>query len=558
MVSFYGDYDTTETVVIPFNSFTSDDPSASVTLTNLANTDIYIYKDGSLTQRTSSAGVAVDVDVDGIAGNHWVTIDLSDNTDAGFYVAGSRYQARMEGVTIDGAQINAWIGAWSVGCTLRPATAGRTVVVDAAGLVDANTVKSGPTGSGTAQTANDNGADINAILVDTGTTLDGRIPAALVSGRMSSDAVAISGDTTAADNLEAILDGTGIASDVDIQMRSLTITNDAGIGVAITGTTAGLDVNGTAGIGVDVDGTTHGVTADGANGNGLGATGGTNGHGIAATGQGSGKGLSAIAVGTGDGIFAQGGITSGSGGNFVGQGTNATGMACTGTGTEDGIKATGGATGRGLHALGGATSGAGVYAAAQNNNDAGMELVKNGTGSDLDAQLDLDDTKGTIDEAQLGADCITSSKIADDAISSEHLNTGAFTADAFAADALIAATFATGAFTADAFAANALAAATFAASSLDGKGDWNTTVPDAAGTAPTANEINAEVVDALQTDTPVDGKTITAALQIIAAACAGKISGAGTGTEVFVGLDAATTRATVTVDASGNRTAVSY
>ena len=84
------------------------------------------------------------------------------------------------------------------------------------------------------------------------------------------------------------------------------------------------------------------------------------------------------------------------------------------------------------------------------------------------------------DQMNLAADAITAAKIANDAISSEHLNTGALTADAFAADALVAATFATGALTADAFAANALVAATFAASSLDGKGDWNTTTPPTA------------------------------------------------------------------------------
>lgn len=50
-------------------------------------------------------------------------------------------------------------------------------------------------------------ASIDAIEVDTGTTLDGRIPAALVGGKMDSDATAISGDTTAADRLEAMMDG---------------------------------------------------------------------------------------------------------------------------------------------------------------------------------------------------------------------------------------------------------------------------------------------------------------------------------------------------------------
>lgn len=43
---------------------------------------------------------------------------------------------------------------------LNPATAGRTLVVDSAGLADANTVKLGPSGSGTAQTARDIGASV--------------------------------------------------------------------------------------------------------------------------------------------------------------------------------------------------------------------------------------------------------------------------------------------------------------------------------------------------------------------------------------------------------------
>jgi hypothetical protein len=43
-----------------------------------------------------------------------------------------------------------------------PATSGRSMVVDANGLVDANTVKLGPTGSGTAQTARDVGATLGA------------------------------------------------------------------------------------------------------------------------------------------------------------------------------------------------------------------------------------------------------------------------------------------------------------------------------------------------------------------------------------------------------------
>ncbi|MCK5615552.1 hypothetical protein KAR91_77525, partial [Candidatus Pacearchaeota archaeon] len=133
MVAFYGDYDTTETVIIPFNTFSSDDPSASVTITNLVTADVEIHKDGSVTQRTSDNGVAVTIDFDTVTGNHIVSIDLSDNSDAGFYANGSRYQVRMEGTTIDGATINAWIGSFSIGCTLRPTTDGRKLDVTATG-----------------------------------------------------------------------------------------------------------------------------------------------------------------------------------------------------------------------------------------------------------------------------------------------------------------------------------------------------------------------------------------------------------------------------------------
>lgn len=61
------------------------------------------------------------------------------------------------------------------------------------------------------------------------------------------------------------------------------------------------------------------------------------------------------------------------------------------------------------------------------------------------------------------------------------------------------------------------------------------------------------------TDGVEAGVTPRQALRAIAAICAGIVSGAGTGTEVFKGVGQAsggTTRATVTVDSSGNRSAV--
>jgi len=110
-----GDFQGTETVVIPFNAFSSDDPSTSVTVTNLANTDVVIYKDGSITQRSSASGVAVVIDVDSVTGRHWITIDLSDNTDAGFYSAGSTYLVGADGITVDSATLNPFFGGFSIG-----------------------------------------------------------------------------------------------------------------------------------------------------------------------------------------------------------------------------------------------------------------------------------------------------------------------------------------------------------------------------------------------------------------------------------------------------------
>lgn len=61
--------------------------------------------------------------------------------------------------------INIQTSARQIDDLTYPATSGRSIVVDAAGLVDANTVKVGPTGSGTAQTARDIGAGVIAATV---------------------------------------------------------------------------------------------------------------------------------------------------------------------------------------------------------------------------------------------------------------------------------------------------------------------------------------------------------------------------------------------------------
>lgn len=99
-----------------------------------------------------------------------------------------------------------------------PATSGRSMVVDAAGLVDANMVKAGPTGTGTAQTAGDIIGDTNDIQTKIGTPVSSlaadiagvqsdtdniqtRLPAALVSGRIDASVGAYQTGMTAADSV---------------------------------------------------------------------------------------------------------------------------------------------------------------------------------------------------------------------------------------------------------------------------------------------------------------------------------------------------------------------
>lgn len=96
--------------------------------------------------------------------------------------------------------------------------------------------------------------DLAAILVDTGTTLQGevdgiqadtediqaRLPAALTAGgNMKSDVLALSGDTVAADNSEAFFDNTGFNASASAIGTSAAVTAISAGGIATTSFAAG-------------------------------------------------------------------------------------------------------------------------------------------------------------------------------------------------------------------------------------------------------------------------------------------------------------------------------
>ena len=107
------------TIYVPFNTFDSNDPSASVTITGLATTDIEIYKDGGTTQRASDAGYTLldtdGIDFDGITGIHGFSVDLANNTTAGFYEAGHEYMIVVSSITVDAATINFIAARFTIG-----------------------------------------------------------------------------------------------------------------------------------------------------------------------------------------------------------------------------------------------------------------------------------------------------------------------------------------------------------------------------------------------------------------------------------------------------------
>ena len=113
MVPYYGDFSEDATVLMPWHSF--DAGGASVTAGGFVAADVAIYKDGGLTEKTTTNGVTVTTDFDSRTGLHLVTLDTSNDTgDAGFWVTGSDYLVAIDAVTVDSQSLRFWVGALSI------------------------------------------------------------------------------------------------------------------------------------------------------------------------------------------------------------------------------------------------------------------------------------------------------------------------------------------------------------------------------------------------------------------------------------------------------------
>ena len=106
------------TLYFPFDTFDRTN-GAPVTMTGFAVGDIQVYKDGGTTQRASTSGYTLldtdGTDFDAITGLHGYSIDLSDNTTAGFWAAGSRYMVAISTVTVDAQTMSFWHATFRIG-----------------------------------------------------------------------------------------------------------------------------------------------------------------------------------------------------------------------------------------------------------------------------------------------------------------------------------------------------------------------------------------------------------------------------------------------------------
>lgn len=225
--------------VLPFPFTThASSTGANITMTGLAVTDIEVYKGTSMTQRASDAGYTLldtdGIDIDGVTGFHGFSIDTGDNTDAGFYAAGSFYTVLVSAITVDTQTVSFIAGTFrlmaaeSVAGTPKADVShfGGTAGTFASGRAEVNTSHV----AGTAQTAGDIIADTNDIQT--------RLPAALVSGRIDASVGAMAAN---------VLTAAATAADYVTELQAgLSTLDAAGVRAAVGLAAANLDTQLTA------------------------------------------------------------------------------------------------------------------------------------------------------------------------------------------------------------------------------------------------------------------------------------------------------------------------
>lgn len=110
MIPYIGDFVINSTLRYYYASNAAGGASAARTTAGAYR----VYKNISITERTSTAGITDYSGFDSVTGLNAVTIDLSNNTDAGFYAAGNDYVVVLVGAVVDSLTVNVPLFQFSI------------------------------------------------------------------------------------------------------------------------------------------------------------------------------------------------------------------------------------------------------------------------------------------------------------------------------------------------------------------------------------------------------------------------------------------------------------
>lgn len=113
-MNYIGDYAADSTVSIFFSTNGGDGARIAFSAT-IEVADFRVYKNVSETERSSQAGWTLNETYDSLVGVHSLSIDLSDNTDAGFYATGNDYTVVLyPDEAVDGQLVSAVLCQFSI------------------------------------------------------------------------------------------------------------------------------------------------------------------------------------------------------------------------------------------------------------------------------------------------------------------------------------------------------------------------------------------------------------------------------------------------------------
>jgi hypothetical protein len=243
----YGQVDASSTLRIFFTTHDTDGAAVAPSSAFEA-ADVRIYKDGSATQRSSEAGYTMTSPFDTVTGLHLLSVDLSDNTDAGFYAAGSQYSVILvPDETVDAFAVVRVLADFRIGPVSANTTQfGGTAGTFSGGRPEVNTTHAAGTawGSGAITAASIAADAITAAKIATGAidadaiAADAITAAKIAYGAIDAATFAAGAINAAAIAADAITDAK-VAADVTIASVTGAVGSVTGAVGSVTGNVGG-------------------------------------------------------------------------------------------------------------------------------------------------------------------------------------------------------------------------------------------------------------------------------------------------------------------------------